>query len=115
MNGPGGIAVIVLICLSAVGYFGIVSVAGELFERLDRLHSNGRLPGAPYRLLRWGRVQLLGAVYVFGLSAKDIASGETRRLIGLARNFILLHLVGALAALAVFFVFVVYPEIARAS
>lgn len=113
--GPAGAVVGLLICLSAVGYFGILSLGSELFARLDRLHSNGKLKQAPYRLQRWGKLQFLGLFYVLGLRAEELQSGETRRLVQRAQLFIVLHFLGGILGMAAFFAFVVYPEISRAS
>lgn len=113
--GPAGAVVGLLICVAAFGYVGILSLGTELFERLDRLHTNGQLKQAPYRLARWGKLQFLGLFYVLGLRAEELPGGETRRLVHRAQLFILLHFLGGILGMAVFFVFIVYPEISRAS
>ena len=104
-----------LICASVVAGFAVLGFEAELHERLDALHSAGRLKRAPLRLARWLRLNPLSMIYILGLRRSDVPEERAAELVRRAQLLILVHALAAIAGLGVFLAFIVYPAISRAS
>lgn len=103
------------IVLSGLAGFAVLGFATELHQRLDDLHTEGRLKQAPYRLARWLRLNPLAMIQTLGLPTAELPEGRTVSLVRRAKLLILVHVFGAVLGLMIFFAFVAYPAISRAS